>query len=44
MALLELRGVTRRFGDFTAVDKVRQKYGFGSVTPAAALRFRRRGE
>jgi DNA polymerase-4 len=28
----------------SAVDKVRAKYGFGSVTPAAALRFRRRGE
>jgi DNA polymerase-4 len=28
----------------SAVDKVRKKYGFGSVTPAAALRFRRRDE
>lgn len=28
----------------TAVDKVREKYGFGSVTPAAALRFRRRDD
>ena len=26
----------------SALDKVREKYGFGSVTPAAALRFRRR--
>jgi DNA polymerase-4 len=28
----------------TAVDSIREKYGFGSVTPASALRFRRRGE
>ena len=28
----------------TAVDNIREKYGFGSVTPASALRFRRRGE
>jgi DNA polymerase-4 len=28
----------------SAVDKVRKKYGFASVTPAAALRFRRREE
>jgi DNA polymerase-4 len=28
----------------SAVDKVRKKYGFGSVTPAAALRLRRRDE
>ena len=28
----------------TAVDKVREKYGFSSVTPAAALRFRRRDD
>jgi DNA polymerase-4 len=28
----------------SAVDKVREKYGFASVTPAAALRFRRRDD
>jgi hypothetical protein len=28
----------------TAVDKVREKYGFGAVTPGAVLRARRRDQ